>query len=235
MPIKPAIRDRLTTSNAVEQGQRMPGPTAESAPAFTSALDTHNFSSGRIVSQPTASKPRTDTASLASSRPVKNDDATTKGSTLSLPTLSLSAITEPTADKPVTAGNPEERSVKETEDEDLQGLGSGSTLALNEELPVPLPTLQEMAQYRPHAQTAISKTPDVKTPPPERHILNLTPARKISTTAQTEMRATLSPVVTQATPRPAVLTGENLNILESMLLDRIEPGRATCLHIYITL
>ncbi|KAI3357603.1 hypothetical protein L3Q82_016010, partial [Scortum barcoo] len=59
----------------------------------------------------------------------------------------------------------------------------------------------------------MSSVSDVKAPPTDSqtvkpHLFVLTTANKISMTPQTETRATLSPVVTQATPRSAVLTGE---------------------------
>uniref|UniRef100_A0A3B4UKM1 Proline rich transmembrane protein 3 n=1 Tax=Seriola dumerili TaxID=41447 RepID=A0A3B4UKM1_SERDU len=213
VPIRATIRDRLTNTNTVQQGQRMVRPTAQSTPSFISALSTQNLSSGPILTQPTASRPRTDTASLVFSRAFAKGDATTKGLTPPLPTLSSTAVAEPAASKPVIAGKTEEGSVKESEDGDSQGLGSGSTptvVFVKEELPVPLPTFDdEMAQYQPQAQTAVS---DVKTPPPgsrsvKPHLFLLTTASKVSTSPLTETRATPSPVVTQATPRTVVSAG----------------------------
>ncbi|KAK2851585.1 hypothetical protein Q5P01_007861 [Channa striata] len=218
VPIRPTIQDRLTTVNAVQPGQRMTGPTAESPPLFMSALSTQNLSSGPILTKPTASKPRTDTASLSFNRAFAKGDATTKGSTLLLPTLSSStAVAKPADDVSVKAGNPEEGSVKGTEDGDPQGFGSGTTptmMLVKEESTVPLPAVDnEMAQYRPQAQTAVSKISDVKTPPAESHTVKphlfvQTAASNFSTTPQIETRATLSSVVTQATPRTSVLTGQ---------------------------
>ncbi|XP_040911052.1 proline-rich transmembrane protein 3 [Toxotes jaculatrix] len=215
VPIRATVRDRPTKMNAVQQGQRIARPTAQSTPSFISALSTQNLSSGPILTQPTASRPRTDTASLAISRAFARGDATTKGLTPPLPTLPSIAVAEPSGDKTVTI--PEERSVKESEDGDSQGLGSGSAptaMLVKEESPVPLPTVgDEMAQYWPQAQTAMSEIADVKTPPPDSQtaksqLFVLTTASKISATPQTETRATLSPVVTQATSRTVVLTGE---------------------------
>ncbi|KAI3356897.1 hypothetical protein L3Q82_003545 [Scortum barcoo] len=127
VPIRATARDRLTTTNAMQQGQRMSRPTAQSTPSFISALSMHNLSSGPISTQPTASRPRTDMASLAFSRALAKGDGTTKGSTPPLPTLPSSADAESAGEKPVTAAKPEDGTVKETEDDDLQGLGSGST------------------------------------------------------------------------------------------------------------
>ncbi|XP_029362576.1 proline-rich transmembrane protein 3 [Echeneis naucrates] len=215
VPVRATARDRLTNTNAVQQGQRMTRPTAQSAPSFISTVSMKNLSSRPVLTQPTASRPRTDTASLVFSRAFGKGEATTKGSlytTLHLLTLSSAAVAEPAGGKAVTAGKTEEESVKESEDGYSQGLGSGSTPTAEEELPVPLPTFaDEMAQYRPQAQTAISKPSDVKTPRTdsqtiEPQLFALTEASKISTTKQTE-RATPSPVVTQATAR-SVLTGE---------------------------
>ncbi|KAM9350994.1 uncharacterized protein ABDE67_008288 [Symphorus nematophorus] len=213
VPIRATARVRLTTTNAVQQGQRFPRPTAQST--FISALSTQNLSSGPISTQPTALRPRTDIATLTLSRAFAKGGATTKGSTPPLPTLPSSAVSGSAGDKPVTAGNPEEGSVKDTEEDDLQGLGSGSSptvMLVKEESPVPT-VGNEMAQYQPPAQTAIDKVSDVETPPQDSQTLKpdlfvLTPAIKITTTPQTETRATLSPVVTEATPQTAVLTGE---------------------------
>lgn len=202
VPIKPTLWDRLATTNAVLQGQRMTHPTAQLSPAFSSASSTHNLSSGPVLIKPTASRPRTDTASLASIKSHIKGDATTKGSTPPLPTLSPTTV--PT----------EEGSVKETEDGDPQGLGSGS--AMQEESPVPWPTAgDEMAQYQPQAQTAISTILDAKTPPPDRHTVKPDLFTSPSTPL-TETRATLSPAVTEATPRTVAITGEKSYILERM-------------------
>ncbi|XP_040008376.1 proline-rich transmembrane protein 3 isoform X2 [Xiphias gladius] len=217
VPIRATVRDRLTNTNTVQQGKRMTRPTAQSTPTFISVLSRHNLSSGPIFTQPTASRPRTDTASLAFSRAFANGDYTTKGSTPPLPTLPSIAVAEPAGYKPVTAGNPEEESVRESENVDSQGLGSGSTptgMLLKDQSPVPLPTVgDERAQYRPQAQTAISEIFDIKTPPPHSQTVKpdlfvLTRASKIPKTSQTEARSTLSPLVTQVTPRTVESTGE---------------------------
>lgn len=222
VPIRATVRERLTTTNAVQQGQRMSRPTAQSTPSFISALSTQNLSSGPIITQPTASRPRTDTASLAFSTAFAKGDATTKSSTPPLPTLPSAAVAESAGDKPVMTGNPEEGSLKETEDDDVQGSGSSPTVRLvEEESPVPQSTVgDEMAQYQPQAQTA--KVSEVKTSPPDSqtvkpHLFVLTTASKISTTPQSEIRATLSPVVTPATPQAVVLTGKLTEITPSTI------------------
>lgn len=221
VPIRATARERLTTMNTVQQGQIFPRPTAQSPPSFISALSTQNLSSGPIVTQPTASRPRTDTASLALIRALTKGDATTKGFTQPLPTLSSSAVAQSAGDKPVKAGDPEEESVKETEDDDLQGLGSGyipTVMLVKEESPVSLPTVgDEMAQYQPDAQTAIADVTDANAPPTDGQTLKpdlfvLTTVSKTSTTSKTG--ATLSPVVTQTTPQTEVVPGEKSNILE---------------------
>lgn len=150
-------------------------------------------------------------------RALAKGDVTTKASTPPLPTLPSSAVAEFAGNEPVTAGHPKEGSVKESEYDDLQVLGSGvspTVMLVEEESPIPLPTVgDEMAQYRPQAHTAISIDPEVKTPPPDSQTMKpnlsvLTTDNEISTTPQTETRATLSPVVTQATPRTVALPGE---------------------------
>lgn len=216
VPVRALARDRLTTTNAMQQGHRVPRPTAQSTPSFISALSTQNLSSGPVLTQPTASRPRTDTASLELMRAQAKGGATTKGSTPLLPTLPSSVITESAGDKPATAANPEEGSVKEAEEGDeLQVLGSGgvpTVTLVTEELPLPTPG-DEMPQYQPQAQTAVSEAPDAETPPPDGEaltprVLALTTAGKASTMPQAETRATLSAVVTQATPQTTASTGE---------------------------
>ena len=226
MPVRIIFQDRLTTMNSVQQEQRVTSPTAQSPPSSVSALTTRNLSSGPLT-QPTVSRSRTDTASLALMRAKAKGGAAIKGSTPPLPTLPSIAVDEPADDKPVTAGSSEEGSVNGTEDGDLQWLESSSTpiVDLVKESPAPLPTVSdEMAQYQPQAQTAVSesvssKLSDVKTPEMNAttvkpQLFALTTAVRVSTTPQTETRATLSPVVTQATPRTVVLTGEKINMLE---------------------
>nr|XP_020441083.1 proline-rich transmembrane protein 3 [Monopterus albus] len=100
-------------------------------------------------------------------------------------------------------------------------------MLVNGDSPVPLPTVgDEMAQYRPQAQTSIL---DVKTPPQGSHVEKphhsvLPVANNISMTPQTQTRATVSHVVTQATPR-IVLTGE-LNANTSST-DRVTPKQGS--------
>lgn len=224
VPIRATIRDRLTNTNAMKQGQRMSRPTTQSAPSFISALSTQNLSSGPVLTQPTASRPRTDMAFLAMSRALAKGYATTKGLTPPLPTLSSAAVAEPAGSKLVKGDKAVEGLVKDSEDGDLQGLGSGNAptvVLLKEELPLPLPTSSDkMAQYRPEAQTAMSDISDVKTQPADSQtvkppLLLLTTASKISTTPHTETKATPAPVVTQATFRTEVQnrTGEKSDFL----------------------
>ncbi|XP_072223896.1 uncharacterized protein [Leuresthes tenuis] len=209
VPIKVRIQDRLATTNAVEQGQRMTHPTTQSSPAFILGLSTQNLSRGGIVTQPTASRPRTDTSSLAFLRALTRV-AATKGSTPPLPTRPSTAVDEPADDI-----YPEEGSDSVTEDGDLQGLGSGRTptaLLIQEESPAPLPTISdEMAQYRPQAQTMISEIKETKPTPLEDQTVKphlLTTTSTTSTTLQPETRATLSPAVTQKAPPTEELTGK---------------------------
>ncbi|XP_047196358.1 proline-rich transmembrane protein 3 isoform X2 [Hippoglossus stenolepis] len=203
VPIRATVRDRLTSTNAVQQGQRVARPTVQSIPSFISGLSAKNLSIGPILTQPTASRPRTDMAGLTLSRAFAKGDTSTKGLTPPLPT----AVAEPAGNK---AGN------AESDDDDPQGLGSGSsptTMLVKEETPVPTAG-DEMSQHRPQAQTVISKTSAKKTPPPESQsvkppVFVLTTASKTTTSPQTpETRATLSPVVTKATLQTVVLTGD---------------------------
>ncbi|XP_070824032.1 proline-rich transmembrane protein 3 [Chaetodon trifascialis] len=205
VPIRATVQDRGTTTNAVQQGQRIPRPTSQSTPSFISALSTQNLSSRPILTQPTASRPRTDTASLAFSRAFAKGDVTTKGSTPPLPTLPSSVVAESAGVKMLTAGSPEEGSFKETDDDDLQGLGSGhvpTVMLVREESPVPT-VGDEMPQYQPQAQTAISEVSDVKTPPPDSQTLK---SRLFVLT--TASKTSMMPQATQAMPQTVALTGE---------------------------
>lgn len=215
MPIRTTVQDRL--ANSVQQWQKGPGPTAQYTPSFKSVVPTQNGNREAIVTQPTSSRARTDTASLAFSRAFPKADATSKGSTPPLPTLSSSAVAESADYEPVTTGSQEEESVKQSDDDDLQEVGSGSlptgTLA-EDDSPGPLSTVgDEMAQYQPPAQTVISEVTDVKTSPDTL----LTTASQISTTSPRS--AILSRVVTQTTPRTVVSTGKNSTALQPLLYD----------------
>lgn len=226
VPVRVTIRDRLTTTNKVLQRQRMSRPTVQSPASFISTLSTHNLSSGPILTQPTASRPRTDMASLALLSAAAKREGPTKGSTLPPPTLPPSSVFDSTSKQP------EQGPVKQREVGDWQDSGSGSTptvLPVEVESHVPRATFSnEMAQFRPQAQTAISEDlssqmADVKTLPTDSQtvkprLFTLTASSRISTTLPPNTRATLSPVVTQATARTVALTGErSLMLLEWLL------------------
>lgn len=220
VPIRVTVRDRLTTTNTVEQRQRIHPSVRQVNPSLQSALSMQNISSELIVTQPTASRPRTDTASLAFSRAFRKGNATTKGSTPPPPALPSAEVAEPAGDKSVTAANPKEGTIKEKQDVDSQGLGSGiapTEMFVEEESPNPLSTFDdEMAQYQPQAQTATSKVSDLKTPldsqtvkPRLFALTTISTTSTASTTLQTEtVRTPLSPVVTQQTLKTVQLKGE---------------------------
>ncbi|XP_030590281.1 proline-rich transmembrane protein 3 [Archocentrus centrarchus] len=218
VPIRATVRDRLTTTNTVEQRQRVHPSVRQVNPSLQSALSMQNISSELIVTQPTASRPRTDTASLAFSRAFRKGNTTTKGSTPPPPALPSAEVAEPAGDKSVTAANPKEGTIKEGQGVDSQGLGSGTVMFAEEESSNPLSTFDdEMAQYRPQAQTATSEVSDLKTPPldsqtvkPHLFALTTTSTTSIASTAlQTEtVRTPLSPVVTQQTLKTVQLKGE---------------------------
>lgn len=219
MPIRTTAQDRLASANSVQQWQRGPGPTAQYTPSFKSVVPTQNSNREAIVTQPTSSRARTDTASLAFSRAFAKADATSKGSIPPLPTLSSSAIVESAGYEPVTTGSQEEESVKQSDDDDLQEVGSGSLptrTLVEDDLLGPLSTVgDEMAQYQPPAQTVISEVTDVKTSPDTL----LTTANQISTSSPSARSAILSRVVTQTTPRTVVSTGKNSTALQPLLYD----------------
>lgn len=225
VPIRVTVQDRLTTTNTVEQRERLHPSVTQFNRPLQSALPTQN-SSGLIVTQPTASRPRTDTASLAFSRAFRKGDATTKSSTPPPLALDSAEVAEPTGDKTVAGSNPKEEAIEEKQGVDSQGLGSGiapTVMFVKEESPDPLSTVDdEMAQYRPQAQTAVSKVSDVKTPPLDSqtvkpHLFVLTTTSTTSTTSTTaaseKVMTPLSSVVTQQTLKTVQLKGEKSKML----------------------
>ncbi|XP_015239239.1 PREDICTED: proline-rich transmembrane protein 3 [Cyprinodon variegatus] len=181
VPIRVTIRERFTVLNAVEQGQRMIHPTTQFNPSLIFTLPPQNLSRGHISTHPTASRPRTDTASLALRRALKREEAFTKGPTPPLPTLAS------------LGGRSEKRSNTDTEDGDSQGLGSGRAPTETSEKVKPTvlqPTdAEEMAQYRPQAQTMVSDVTNEETPSLEdqndkTHLFGLTTTSVTTTTAQ---------------------------------------------------
>lgn len=215
MPIRVTGRSRSTIANAVDVEQSMSHTSPQFSTSFTSALSTQNLSKGPIITQPTASRPRTDTASLAWSRAFTKKDTTTKAPSLS--TASFTAIPKLEANKQATVSNPEEETIKETDNDDSQGSGSGGTttaMLVKEKSPSPLPTGgDEMAQYRPPAQTVISQVSDVKSPSLESQTVNPrllipTPTSTNSTIAATPETKAKTTVVTEEKPQIKVITGE---------------------------
>ncbi|XP_029974219.1 proline-rich transmembrane protein 3 [Salarias fasciatus] len=215
VPIRVTGRSRSTTANAVDVGQSTSHTSPQFTASFTSALSTQNLSRGSVVAQPTASRPRTDTSSLASSRAFTKRDTTTKPPTL--PTVPFTAPPKPEDHEQATISNPEEETMKDTEDEDSQGSGSGGTPTakiVKENSPSPPPTVaDEMAQHRPPAQTVISQVSDVKSPSPESqtvnpHLLMPTPTSTTRTIAATPETTTETTVATEQTPQIKVITGE---------------------------
>ncbi|KAM4737796.1 uncharacterized protein FYW61_005156 isoform 1-T2 [Anableps anableps] len=209
VPIRVTIRERFTALNAVEQGQRTIHPTTQFNPSLIFTLSPQNLSRGQIATQATASRPRTDTASLALIGALKREEAATKGPTPPLPTL------------PSHAGRVEERSIKGSEDVDSQGLGSGSAPAetsKKEKSTGLQPTVaEEMAQYRPQAQTMVSKVTGEETPSldyqnDETLLFGLTTTSATSATPQ-------------QTPKTAELTGELA--ADHPSTDRLQPKQGS--------
>lgn len=203
VPIRMSLWDGLTAANAVQQ--RMTRPSAPSS--TISARHAHDLSRGPPRPQPTVSRPRTDTASLAFM------SVTAKGST------------PPPPASAVAAGDPQE-SVQEA---DAHELGSGSALnvvLMIEESLVPLPTVgDEMAQHRPQAQTAVSggsetrgvdplAAVDSETVEPQRFAV--TAAVRSPMTPPAETRDTPAPLVTR---HAEAVTGERTGFCR-----RLHPG-----------
>ncbi|XP_077422939.1 uncharacterized protein LOC144052597 [Vanacampus margaritifer] len=135
VPAKVTTRDRLTTTNAAQQGPRI-----HSAASTTSTLSSQTRSRGTNTSRPSVTGPKVDSTSPPLSGTLE------KGNVLT------SVLSLPSGDKPVTSSLLKEAS-------DLQGLGSGSTTLMleKEELLVPAPTtIDKLAQYQPQAQTQIA-------------------------------------------------------------------------------
>lgn len=193
VPVRVTLQDAQTNPNLVKP--RLTHPTVPSSPSLKSTLTTQN--SRPILTHTSVTRPRTDTANLAISRAKAKLDPTTKGTTL--PQITLSSATG--AESNDVTLTKESSPAEGPEGVHLQGLGSGNVPTGNEESFSPQPTLgNEMAQYRPQSQTVTSEGTS--------NVLVLTTGSRTSPTAQKETRMAESPVVTQATPRPVVLSGE---------------------------
>ncbi|XP_056130334.1 proline-rich transmembrane protein 3 [Lampris incognitus] len=196
----------------------MAHPTAKSTASFISTLSTMNLSSGPLLTRPTASRPRTDTASLAFNSAFAKEGLPTKGPTLP----PSSSITDSALVEPATARNSQKGPITKELIGDWQEVGSGAVptvMHVDKESPVPLATVgNDMAQFRPQAQTAVSEGPSSeivgvrthttvsRTVKP--HLSALTSANRISSMTPSETRATLSPVTPPATAQEVLLTGE---------------------------
>lgn len=204
VPVRVTARDKLTTTNMVEQEEMSDHPMTRFDPFPIFAISTQSPSRARATVQPTASRSRTDTASLAFGRDLSKREDAKKGLTLStLPSVGESA------DEKKAKGNPADGPDNETEDVDSQGLGSGTTpaeVSVQQESPRRAPTAgDEMAQYRPQAQTMTSNAGDGINPPVEPQTA-LTTTSAVSTT-QPERNAPLPSVTTQTTLETLELTG----------------------------
>lgn len=211
VPIRATVGDRLTSANSVHQWEEGPSPTVHSTPSFKSVASRQNSSSAVTGTQPTSPRARTDTASLALSKALGKAIAAAKSSTPSPPTFSPSTAANSAGVEPVTPGNTVEEPVKQgdDDDDDLQPVGSGNfptvTLVEEDNSPVPLSTLGEMAQYQPPVLTVTSKVTDVKV---SQEAL-LTTAGKVSTTSLSVKSVIPSRAVMQTTPQiSAVSTGK---------------------------
>nr|XP_057908251.1 proline-rich transmembrane protein 3 isoform X2 [Doryrhamphus excisus] len=145
VPAKVTPRDRLTTTNTVQQGQRIQ-PTASAMSTLPSQIQ----SGGTNMNRRSITRPKIDPTNLILSDGSAKEESTTKG--LSAPVLTLSS--GDLSNKSVTAINPLAGT------KDVQGLGSGSaTLMLEkEELLPPVPTSEDvMAHYKPQTQTKRSE------------------------------------------------------------------------------
>ncbi|XP_023812453.1 proline-rich transmembrane protein 3 [Oryzias latipes] len=179
VPIRVTMQDRLTTMNAVEQGQRITSETTHFSPSFTMTSSAENPISETVVTEPTSSRPRTDTARLAFKQALRRGEAATKHPYQPLNVRSSTTVGD---DGLGTAGNSDKGSVGDSEDGDTQGLGSGTVALKKDDLLPPLPTRgNEMAQYQLQAQTMMSKVSDVKPLTSESHMAVLTTAITSST------------------------------------------------------
>lgn len=203
VPVRVTAQDKLTSTNKVEQEERTNHPTSQFNPFLIFAISTQSPSRGRTTIQPTASRPRTDMASLAFGRDLSKAEAAKKALIPPLPTLPFAAGAQP-ADDGETA---EEGPVKE-EDDDSQGLGSGKTPTaafVKQASPRLPPTVDEMAQYRPQAQTMMSKVRDGNQPLENQTVLTTTSTT--SSAQHPEKVTTPSSVITQPPLKTLELTG----------------------------
>ncbi|XP_036068680.1 proline-rich transmembrane protein 3 isoform X2 [Oryzias melastigma] len=149
VPIRVTIQDRLTTINAVDQGQRITPETTHFSPSLTMTSSAENPIKETVVTEPTSSRPRTDTARLAFKQAFRRGEVATKNPNEPLNVRSSTTVGETANDGLGTAGNSEKGSVGDSEDGDTQGLGSGTVASKKDDLPPPLPT-------RAHTSTTVS-------------------------------------------------------------------------------
>lgn len=194
VPIRATLREGL--SNSVQPGSKPAHPTVPARPSVQAALSTSNLKSDPAVN---ISRARTDTSSLAIIRARAKLDSSTKGTTVAQPTLQFSDSIAVTTDKGLPA--------------DLQGLGSGNVPTIKEQALPPRATYENgLAQYRPPAQTVTSE----EMPPTGvdlsslGHLTEKPEVLDLTTKSTTKKEAGMTdwPVVTQATPQPAVVAGE---------------------------
>ncbi|RVE70711.1 hypothetical protein OJAV_G00067250 [Oryzias javanicus] len=140
VPIRVTLRDRLTTMNAVDQGQRITPETTHFSPSLTMTSSVENPIGETAVTEPTSSRPRTDTARLAFKQAFRRGEVATKNPNEPLNVRSSTTVGETADDGLGTAGNSDKGTVGDSEDGDTQGLGSGAVASKKDDLPPPLPT-----------------------------------------------------------------------------------------------
>ncbi|CAL8325298.1 unnamed protein product [Merluccius merluccius] len=140
------------STNELSEGQRLPDPTIQSDAFFISTLSTQNLSSRPVRSQPTGSRPRTDTASIALSRRSATGEAYTKGPRLPVISTPSNEIIDSAELEHVKAGRPGKGRGPQGKDDDWQDAGSGNSPTMLRFRGAPRVSLatvgNEMAQFR---------------------------------------------------------------------------------------
>ncbi|CAL8367720.1 unnamed protein product [Lota lota] len=235
VPVKPLMREKSTTpqmpptvviaesTNDLSERQRLLDPTIHLDAFSVSTLSSTNFSSRPVRSQPTGSRPRTDTASMALSRTSSTGEAYTKGSNPPVISTPYKEVIDSAELEPVKDGRLGNRTGRgpRGRNNDWQEVGlvsSPTTLRSRGEPRVSLATVgNEMAQFLSEAQSTVvgglsPENADIKPLPvanqtEEPRLLPLTTTTSISTTPSPKIRMTFPPTLKLTSPPTGTLSG----------------------------
>ncbi|KAM6977820.1 uncharacterized protein FYW47_002624 [Aplochiton taeniatus] len=220
-----ALPSSASETQVATVGPTISTPTEQVTPPSMPLQPSQNMSRGPSHVPSTSSRPRTYISRLAPTVASREGQASTEEPPLPLPTTSSdqSSVTDLLAStevEPVTANRAVDEAITEEQDVvDWQDIGSVSdpmpTVMRVEESPVALPTAgEEMAQFRPQAQTALSEGPSskmdgtVETSPTvsltlKPRVAALTTANRLSTTPAPDIRGSYVSILTVPTVRSA--------------------------------